>query len=116
MAQKRDINFNQGYFLPTFEVIYLIAKKNFKLAPKANALGDVWEISQEFKNEHPTPFPVELTDRIINSCNCNIVLDPFMGSGTTAVSAVNFDWNYIGIELSENYCRIVRNRVKRNKK
>src|SRR3990167_10717068 len=72
--RKGGINFNAGYFLPTYEVIYMIAKKNFKLASKANALGDVWEISQEFKNEHPAPFPVELTNRIISSSLADVVL------------------------------------------
>jgi modification methylase len=41
--RKGGINFNPGYFLPTYEVIYLIAKPKFRLAPKANAYGDVWE-------------------------------------------------------------------------
>ncbi len=114
--RKGGINFNPGYFLPTFEVIYLIAKKDFKLAPKSNALGDVWEIPQEFKNEHPAPFPVELTDRIVNSCLGNVVLDPFMGSGTTAISAINHSWDYVGIELSDNYCRMARKRIQSHKK
>lgn len=114
--RKGGINFNPGYFLPTFEVIYVIAKKQFKLAPKANALGDVWEIPQEFKNEHPAPFPVELTDRIIKSCLGKIVLDPFMGSGTTAISAINHDWDYIGIDLSENYCQMARKRIQAHKR
>lgn len=114
--RKGGINFNPGYFLPTFEVIYLIAKKDFKLAPKANALGDVWEIPQEFKNEHPAPFPVELTDRIVTSCLGDTVLDPFMGSGTTAISAINHGWNYIGLELSDSYCKMARQRVQNHKK
>ena len=59
--RKGGINFNPGYFLPTYEVIYLIAKKRFKLAPKANALGDVWEIGQDLKNSHPAPFPLEIS-------------------------------------------------------
>lgn len=71
--RKGGINFNPGYFLPAFEVIYLIAKEGFRLAPKANALGDVWEIPQAFKNKHPAPFPVELTDRIVKSCVGDVV-------------------------------------------
>ena len=51
------INFNPGYFLPTYEVIYLIAKPDFKLAPKANAQGDVWQIPQERNNKHPASSP-----------------------------------------------------------
>ena len=39
--RSSGINFNPGYFLPNYEVIYLIAKKDFTLAPKANALGSV---------------------------------------------------------------------------
>lgn len=85
--RKGGINFNPGYFLPTYEVIYLIAKKNFKLAPKTNAHGDVWEFTQEMNNSHPAPFPIQLIDRIIGSTEAKIVLDPFMGSGTTAIAA-----------------------------
>ena len=40
--RKGGINFNRGYFLPTYEVIYMIAKKKFALAKHANAYGDVW--------------------------------------------------------------------------
>ena len=75
------INFNAGYFLPTYEVIYLIAKPEFRLAPKANALGDIWSIPQESNNPHPAPFPVELAQRCINSTTGRIILDPFIGSG-----------------------------------
>ncbi len=107
------INFNPGYFLPTFEVIYLIAKKDFKLAPKANAHGDIWEIPQEMKNPHPAPFPVALIDQIISSTNANIILDPFMGSGTTAISAIKNGRKYIGIELSPEYVEMAQERIRR---
>ena len=110
--RKGGINFNSGYFLPTYEVIYLIAKKDFKLAPKANSVGDVWEFMQETNNAHPAPFPVALIDRIIGSTNADVVLDPFMGSGTTAVSAIRQHRHYIGIELSQSYCDIAINRIK----
>lgn len=62
--RKGGINFNPGYFLPTYEVIYLIAKPKFRLVPKANAVGDVWEFTQEMNNSHPAPFPVDLIKRI----------------------------------------------------
>ncbi|MGB4413295.1 MAG: site-specific DNA-methyltransferase [Paludibacter sp.] len=113
--RKGGINFNPGYFLPTYEVIYLIAKPNFKLAPKANAFGDVWEFTQEMKNEHPAPFPVALIDRIIGSTTGKIVLDPFMGSGTTAIVAMGLNRNYIGIELSPDYCKLAEKRIAKNK-
>ncbi len=109
--RKGGINFNSGYFLPTYEVIYVIAKPAFKLAKGANKLGDVWEIMQEMNNPHPAPFPVELIDRIISSTNANLVLDPFAGSGTTGVSAINNNRDYILIDNSEQYCELAKNRI-----
>ena len=113
--RKGGINFNAGYFLPTYEVIYLIAKKDFKLAPHANSYGDVWEIMQEQRNDHPAPFPVELIDRIVSSTTGQIILDPFMGSGTTAVVAAGLGRDFIGIEKSEKYCKSAIERLERNK-
>ena len=113
--RKGGINFNPGYFLPTYEVIYMIAKPKFKLVPKSNAYGDVWEFTQEMKNEHPAPFPVALIDRIISSTAAQIVLDPFMGSGTTAVAAKALDRNYIGIEISPDYCEMAEKRIGKNR-
>lgn len=113
--RKGGINFNPGYFLPTYEVVYLIAKPKFKLAPKANAYGDVWEFTQEMNNEHPAPFPVALIDRIISSTTAQIILDPFSGSGTTAVVAMGLNRNFIGIEISPDYCKISENRIERNR-
>lgn len=110
--RKGGLNFNAGYFLPTYEVIYLITKSKFKLAPRANAYGDVWEFTQEMKNEHPAAFPAGLIDRIVSSTNAKVILDPFMGSGTTAISAMNFDRNYIGIDISPEYCKMAEERIK----
>ena len=114
--RKGGINFNPGYFLPTYEVIYLIPKSQFKLAPKANAFGDVWDFTQEMNNQHPAPFPVALIDRIIYSTNAKIILDPFSGSGTTAVVAMSLKRHYIGIELSLEYCELSEKRIEKNKR
>lgn len=110
--RKGGINFNAGYFLPTYEVIYLIAKPKFKLAPKANALGDVWEIMQDTKNPHPAAFPVDLIERIIRSTNAKVILDPFIGSGTTAIAAKNLKRDYIGIDISPEYLKMAEDRIK----
>jgi site-specific DNA-methyltransferase (adenine-specific) len=110
--RKGGINFNKGYFLPTYEVIYLIAKKDFVLAKGANSNGDIWDIGQEQKNNHPAPFPVALIDRVISSTNAQIILDPFMGSGTTAVAAKKLGRNFVGIELSPKYIAVAKNRLK----
>lgn len=112
--RKGGINFNPGYFLPTYEVIYLIAKPEFKLAPKANAYGDIWEFTQEMKNEHPAPFPLAFASRCVESTTGQVVLDPFMGSGTTALAALDHNRDYIGIELSAEYSKMARERIKRH--
>lgn len=106
------INFNPGYFLPTYEVIYLIAKPRFVLRGGASRLGDVWQIPQETKNPHPAPFPVELAQRAIGATEACIVLDPFIGSGTTAIAATAEGRRWIGIEISETYCRLARERIR----
>ena len=114
--RKGGINFNPGYFLPTYEVIYIIAKKKFKLAKGSNSHGDVWEFTQEMNNEHPAPFPIELIDRIVTSTNAKLILDPFMGSGTTAVVAMGNNRDFIGIDISHEYCENAKKRIRKNKK
>jgi len=108
--RKGGINFNPGYFLPTYEVIYIITKQNFKLVPKANAVGDVWEFTQA-RNKHPAPFPLDMITRIISSTSADLILDPFMGSGTTALAAKKLSRHFIGIDISENYCEMANKRV-----
>ena len=105
------INFNPGYFLPNYEVIYLIAKPEFRLAPKANAIGCIWRITQENDNPHPAPFPVDLAARCIESVGEGPVLDPFMGSGSTAIAAEQANVDWIGIERSEEYVKMAYDRL-----
>lgn len=105
------INFNKGYFLPTYEVIYLIAKPKFELAPTMNRYGDVWEIVQERKSWHPAPFPIELALRCVKSTTGDLILDPFIGSGTTALAAKQAGKKYIGIDISKDYCKKAEERI-----
>lgn len=108
------INFNAGYFLPTYEVIYMIAKSKFVLKRGSNAFTDVWEFSPDRGNPHPAPFPVALAERVIGSTNAKVVLDPFIGSGTTAVAAINLNRDFIGIDNSEDYVAMAWNRIQNN--
>ena len=114
--RKGGINFNPGYFLPTYEVIYLIAKKDFKLEKGVNKWGDVWEITQDIKNPHPASFPLELAERVVKACPGEFVIDPFMGSGTTAIAAMKNGKKFCGIELSEDYVTLAENRINNFKK
>lgn len=114
--REGGINFNPGYFLPTYEIIYLICKPEFKLAPKANAIGDVWRIPQESNNPHPAPFPVELAQRCIESTTAKIILDPFIGSGSSAIAAEALRRDWIGIEVSKGYCKLANERIQTARK
>jgi modification methylase len=107
------VNFNPGYFLPRFEIIYLICKPAFKLVPGANAIGDVWNIARDDDAQHPHPFPVELAERCIQSTSAKVVLDPFIGSGSTAVAAENLKRHWIGIDVSREYCEMADRRIRR---
>ena len=107
------INFNDGYFLPVTEQIYLICKPDFLLKPTKNKYTDVWYIPQESNNPHPAPFPLKIPDRILESVaqERGIVLDPFGGSGTTAIAAIKHKWNFIHIDTSESYCTMALKRI-----
>ncbi|MGH9286092.1 MAG: DNA-methyltransferase, partial [Acidimicrobiales bacterium] len=79
------------------------------------ATTDLWEIAPERATRvgHPAPFPVELPARLIelNPYAGDVVLDPFMGSGSTAVAAVRAGRHYIGFENDPAYARLARARV-----
>lgn len=113
--RKSGFNFNDSYFVPTYEVIYLIAKPKFRLAKGANSFGDVWEFKQEQNNAHPAPFPVHLPDRIIKATKPDFVYDPFSGSGTTAIACINNGVPYLGSEISEEYVLKSIRRIELNK-
>lgn len=105
------INFNEGYFLPNYEVIYLIAKPKFVLPAGVNAYGDVWEILQERGSWHPAPFPEPLAARCIEAIKGPMIMDPFVGSGTTALAAQKAGKAYLGIDISEDYCAKAKERL-----
>lgn len=99
------------------ERIYWLQRKDAtpkELDPAFAKFGSVWRIMPEMtRNGHPCPFPQKLPDICIASvCKAgDTVLDPFMGSGTVAVSAVKNKCNFIGFELSEEYYKASLARV-----
>ena len=74
---------------------------------------DNWEISPEKDRTHPAPFPVLLATDLIKilSFKNDLILDPFIGSGTTAVAAIETDRRFIGVDTSEKYCEIADSRI-----
>jgi len=69
-------------------------------------------ISKEKDRYHPTQKPVELFENIVKDYENKLVLDPFLGSGTTAVACQNLKRNFIGIEISPEYCEIAKQRLR----
>ena len=77
---------------------------------------DVWKISPESARrvQHPAPFPVELPRRLIDlyTFEGDVVLDPFLGSGSTMVAAQRTGRRGFGFDLDPQYCEIARTRLK----
>ena len=74
----------------------------------------VWEIASVRSNDiHPAMFPLKLAERVIRlyTDEGDVVLDPFLGSGTTALAALKNRRGYIGIELMKKYADIAKNAI-----
>jgi DNA modification methylase len=76
---------------------------------------DVWQIQPESATRvgHPAPFPIELPPRLIElyTYRGDVVLDPFMGSGTTAVACVGTDRRYVGYDADASYLELAERRI-----
>ena len=113
--------FSKGEFKRT------VAVKNKEKNNKENTITkeqfmeytkSVWNMKTESAKRigHPAPFPVELPYRLIQlySFKNDIILDPFMGSGSTAIAAINANRNYIGYEINQEYIDLANNRIEQN--
>lgn len=81
---------------------------------KGRLKRSVWSINtKSFKGEHFAPFPEELIETPIKACceENGIVLDCFMGSGTSAIVSKKLNRNFIGIDVNENYINIANKRL-----
>ena len=81
-----------------------------------NSTKSIWEFPAESAKrvKHPAPFPMELPKRLIElyTYGDEIVLDPFLGSGTTALAAQMLNRRWVGYETSEEYIKIANKRLK----
>lgn len=116
-------NLRAWRFYQTHEEIWWLWKSN-GLPPLKNqipmncaTLGSVWDI-RPYSNkqvEHPCIFPPEIPARLIMASTQpgDLVFDPFCGCGTTLVAANILEREYVGCDLSEEYAKISRGRIKR---
>jgi len=87
--------------------------KVFRANPNSNWVSAQMNREDMFSG-HPSQKPIKLIKELIEkySKEGDLILDPFIGSGTTAVAAKQLNRNYIGIEISEKYCEIARQRLR----
>ena len=108
-------------FITDYEVAVWAVKKGGKWT--FNRLSDTYEIpeivggltpkSEKIEGGHPTQKPIYVMEWLIERLTNegDVVLDPFMGSGTTGVACKNLNRKFIGVELDENYYNIAYNRI-----
>jgi site-specific DNA-methyltransferase (adenine-specific) len=103
------------------EYLFLFSKSDRYLydhkavrGPNGRNLRTVWDINtRAYRDAHFATFPPELVQPCIQlgSREGDLVLDPFMGSGTTGLVALNMERRFVGIELNPDYVRIAENRL-----
>ena len=90
-------------------------KKGAELKSKDAKLTSIWRAVPENKNPHPAPFPLWLPTRIILSLleegQQGLVLDPYVGSGTTALAAKCLGHRYLGIDIGAEYLAHAEKRI-----
>lgn len=109
--RKNNCTANRWYMKET-ELVCFFYKRPAK--PIVNmGSKQIFECDNVRDRQHPTQKPVELMAHYIKNSSVvgNVILDPFAGSGTTLVAAINTGRNFIGIERDENYFAIARKRI-----
>ena len=115
---NRSQNFDKIRFYPMTERIYWLSKGTKTNFVNVINQHDLIKDNAEGTNkEHKRSFPLSLAQRFIMCFNdSNIIYDPYMGSGTTAIAAIKENRNYIGSEISKEYCHIIEERINNHKK
>ena len=107
-------------YVPDVEMIIWLVKPGKWTFNRQNAKyeSSIMQFASEsggaFKRYHPTQKPIKLIEYLIklHSNENDLILDPFMGSGTTALSAIKTKRNYIGFELDKKYFEVCEKRIK----
>lgn len=112
-----DQNVNNCRYIPTTERIYWLTKTTHpRFIRQKDCLfkGEVWGFRPKCGTQHPAPFPLELPNAIIPHVAQGspiTILDPFMGSGTVAIAAIQNGCHYIGFEKFQTYVDMANNRI-----
>jgi len=97
-----------------WEAISILHKSDCKMRWNGGGKKSVYDAPREHGCQHPTQKPIKLVEQLILDFSNpgELVLDPFMGSGTTLLAAKNLGRKAIGIELEEKYCKIAAERLR----
>ena len=114
--RRGGMMFNARMFCRFDERILWFTRGTWKWNQSSVGIGTVWSIAREQSQTgkaHPVSYPIEIPSRCISAAtdSDDIVLDPFMGSGTTLRAAKDLGRRAIGIEISERYCEIAAKRL-----
>jgi len=114
--RRNSPNIRKDVLLPCTEHIYWLCKDKpvtFRDALDKRFLTEVWEIQPQRQQEHPAPFPQQLVENciLLSTQQGDTVLDPFLGSGTTAVVAQQHNREWVGYEIDETYINITNERI-----
>lgn len=116
---------SQNRFVPSTELIWVASKSkkyyfDYFLAKKINngkQMRNLWEINAErHLTVHPTEKPETLLERIISigTKKNDVVLDPFVGSGTTGIVSKRLERHFVGFEINPDYYQIAKNRIEKS--
>jgi len=114
--RRNSPNIRNDILVPCVEYVYWLTKKKpkvFREQVDSDYKTEVWNIPPQRQNSHPAPFPLKLVENCINlsTQEGDLVLDPFMGSGTTALVAKELNRDWLGFEMDPNYIEISRERL-----
>ena len=98
---------------PCYELVALWAMPDFKIANRSLRDVQAFKWSSNRPHGHPAEKPVELMQWLIEQSSAPkaVILDPFMGSGTTGEACANTNRDFIGMELAINYFEIAKQRI-----
>ncbi len=105
------INFSPTHYRVAHEWIVIYAKPDFRLLSKGDSgIGDVWQFGAARVDGHPAPFTVDLPANALKTTICQIVYEPFSGSGTTIIAAENLARQCRAVEISPGYVGVALQR------